>query len=66
MEKFFTVNGKKYVITREFKFGKKKETYERIEVYDINGKKIFSNFQPHAQISKMIENAIKSDNKKKE
>ena len=29
MEKFFTVNGKKYVITREFKFGKKKETYER-------------------------------------
>ena len=60
MEKFFTINGKKYVITLEFKVGKKKEIYERIDVYDVNGKKIFSNLHSHEHISKIQEKAIKS------
>lgn len=60
MEKFFVIDGKKYVRTQEFKSMANKKVFERVDIYNEYDKKISSNFYSQDQIDKMLKNASKS------
>lgn len=59
MKKYFVIDGKKYVRTQEFTKMAKGEVYERIDIYDENGKKKSSNLYSEYKIEEMLKNATK-------
>ena len=63
MEKFFVFNGKKHVMTREFKRMNNHEVYQRIDIYDKNEKKVASNFYSPKQVDDMLIKAAKQKKK---
>lgn len=63
MEKFFIFDGKKHVMTREFKKMNDHEVYERVDIFDKHDKKVASNFYSPKQIDSMLAQAAKPKKK---
>lgn len=64
MERFFTIDEKKYVLTGEFTKQANNEMYERVNIYNKEDKKISSNLYSCKKINDMIKKAAKQKNKK--